>query len=229
MTNQILIAEDDITLGCFLENWLKEAGYAVTRTTNKAGALAAFKPGFYVLAVIDVRMPSARGKKINATAGLEAAAEMRKLDSSLPVLFLSASGNEDIEADALKLHGRGKCDFVRKPCGKKAFQIRVSQIARNTHLLFGPNVSIDQSSRTVIIVGETKPRQLTQQVFDLAMVFHQNENRELTRQKLIDLWGWEAGCLDESISRLRKALNDEQRNLIKTVHGIGYIYKPQNT
>ncbi|MDR2513326.1 MAG: response regulator transcription factor [Puniceicoccales bacterium] len=228
MTNQILVAEDDLNLGLFWEDWLKEMGHAVTRTTNKVDALAAFKPGLYTLAVLDMRMPSARGKKINAKAGLEAAMEMRRLDASLPVLFLSASGNEAIEADALKLHGQGKCDFVRKPCGKKAFQIRVSQIARNTHLLFGPNVSIDQSSRTVIIVGETEPRQLTQQIFDLAMVFHQNENRELTRQKLIDLWGWEAGCLDESISRLRKALNDEQRSLIKTIHGIGYIYKPQS-
>jgi CheY-like chemotaxis protein len=124
----ILVAENDIKLGLVWENWLGELGYAVTRTTNKAAALAAFEPDLYALAVLDIPMPSVQGRGINNKAGLEAALKMRQLDPSIPVLFLTASDDEDIEADALNLPGTGKMDFVRKPCGKKAFQIRVREM-----------------------------------------------------------------------------------------------------
>ncbi|MDR1011093.1 MAG: response regulator, partial [Opitutaceae bacterium] len=98
----ILVAEDNLNLGLIWENWLGELGHAVTRTTNKASALAAFQPNFYALAVLDIRMPSVQGgRSINITAGLEAALEMRQRDPFIPVLFLTASDDEDIEADAL--------------------------------------------------------------------------------------------------------------------------------
>ncbi|MDR0352006.1 MAG: response regulator, partial [Opitutaceae bacterium] len=210
MTN-ILVAEDDINLGLFWESWLGELGFAVKRTTNKADALAAFKafkPGFYALVVLDMRMPSVRGRGINNKAGLEAAGEMRGHDPAIPVLFLTASEDEDIEADALKLPRDGKRDFVRKPCGKAAFQLRAREMARNNRFPFGPHAMIDKSTHTATIAGDKTPRHLAPQVCNLAVVFDRNKNTVLSRAELLKQWGGGEASLDESIYRLRNAVND---------------------
>jgi DNA-binding response OmpR family regulator len=228
MTN-ILIAEDDLEIGLFWESWLGEMGYAVTRSTNKADTLGAFNPGFYALVVLDIQMPPARGEKtINIKAGLEAAEEMRKLDPAVPVLFLTGSGDEEIEPDALQLSGKGEKDFVRKPCGKKAFQLRVQRMLLEDRFPFGPRAFIDTNTRTATIIGEEEPRHLPPQVFDLAVVFSQNPNTRLPRERLIALWGWGEGSLDESVSRLREAVGDKARTTIKNIHGAGYIYPAYN-
>jgi DNA-binding response OmpR family regulator len=222
----VLVAENDLNLGLAWENWLGELGYAVTRTTNKADVLARFQPGFYALVVLDIRMPSVRGRRINDEAGIEAAVEMRRLDPSVSVLFLTASDNEDIEVDALKLPGEGERDFVRKPCGKKAFQLRVRRIARNNQFPFGPHAVIDKREHTATIIGGETPRHLTPQVLDLAVVFARNKNICLSRAELIAQWGWDGGSLDESVRRLREAVNDVGHTIIETIRGTGYIYKP---
>jgi DNA-binding response OmpR family regulator len=226
MTN-ILVAEDNLNLGLAWENWLGELDYVVTRTTNKAAALAAFQPGLYALAVLDIQMPSVRGRGINTEAGLEVALEMRKLDPFIPVLFLTASDNEDIEADALELPGEGKREFVRKPCGRRAFQIRVRRMARNGRFRFGPHAMIDISMHTATIDGDVTPRHLPSSVLDLAVVFDRNENITLSRVKLIAQWGGGEGALDETVRLLRRAVNDGDRTIIKTIHGTGYVYNPQ--
>jgi DNA-binding response OmpR family regulator len=226
-TDAVLVAENDLNLGLAWESWLGELGYAVTRTTNKADVLARFQPGFYALVVLDIRMPSVRGRRINDEAGIEAAVEMRRLDPSIPVLFLTASDNEDIERDALELSGKGERDFVRKPCGKKAFQLRVRRIARNNRFRFGPHAVIDKNRHTATIDGEETPRHLEPQVCNLAVVFARNENITLNRAELIRQWGGGAGALDETIHRLRRAVNDNNHTIIRTIHGTGYVYNPQ--
>jgi DNA-binding response OmpR family regulator len=68
---------------------------------------------------------------------------------------------------------------------------------------------------------------LEPQVCNLVVVFDRNENITLSRAELIRQWGGGEGALDETVSRLRRAVNDGDRTIIKTIHGTGYVYSPQ--
>jgi len=227
-----LVADDDINLSLFWEKWLEKANYTVTRVTTRDAALAAFKQGtsngiVYALAVLDMQMPNSHeAQSINAKAGLEAALQMRQLDPGAPVLFLTASLDEDIEADALQLPGHGAKAFSRKPCGMRAFQLRAQQMGRNSVFRFGPRAVINKNTRAVTITGEKNPRPISGQVFDLAQVFNQNKGKTLTYATLVAQWGWDEISLADSVSRLRKAAGDDTHAIIKTVQGAGYIYDP---
>ncbi|MDF9828104.1 DNA-binding response OmpR family regulator [Ereboglobus sp. PH5-10] len=221
----VLVAEDDLNLGLFWEEWLTRAGYTVTRTTNKADALTAFELGRFALVVLDMQMPAARGRGVNNKAGLLAAREMRRLDPDVPVLFLTAGNDEEIEADALELPGHGKTGFTRKPCGMKAFQLRAREMARNNQFPFGPRAVINTSTHTATITGAKESKRLSPQVLDLAVVFARNKDVSLSRAELVRQWGWDEASLDECIRKLRDAVNDADRTTIKTIHGTGYIYQ----
>lgn len=221
----VLVAEDDLNLGLFWEEWLMRAGYTVTRTTNKADALAAFEANRLALVVLDMQMPAARGRGVNNKAGLQAAVEMRRLDPDVPVLFLTAGNDEEIEADALQLPGNGKTGFSRKPCGMRAFQLRAQEMARNNQFPLGPRAMINTSTHEALIIGEKEPRRLPPQVLDLAVVFDRNRDVRLSRAELVRQWGWDEASLDECIRKLRDAINDDARTIIKTIHGTGYIYQ----
>ena len=232
--SKILVAEDNIELGLFWEDWLKQAGYAVTRATTKAAALAKFQPNAFALAVLDMRMPStAQSRGINIKAGLEAAVEIRRLDPTLPVLFLTASSDEEIEAKALKL----KTSFTRKPCGMEAFLIRVREMDRH-QFPFGPQAVINADTCTVTVTititkgkkkeekEEQEERHIPPQVRDLAVVLNRNKGIPLSRVELVRQWGWNESSLDECIRKLREAVDDNEHTIIKTIHGTGYMYDP---
>jgi DNA-binding response OmpR family regulator len=152
---------------------------------------------------------------------------MRQRDPFIPVLFLTASDDEDIEADALTLPGRGKREFVRKPCGREAFQIRVQEMVGKNRFRFGPHAMIDISMHTATIDGRKTPRHLQPQVCNLAVVFERNENITLSRAELIRQWGGSEGSLDETVRVLRRAVNDGRLTVIQNIHGTGYVYNPQ--
>jgi len=234
MSNKVLVADDDINLSIFWEDWLAKAGYIVTRVTTRDDALAAFTQGardgvVYALVVLDMRMPNSRqARSINTKAGLEAALDMRSLDPGVPVLFLTASNDEDIEASALELPGAGKTSFTRKPCGMKAFQLRARQMGRHYLIPFGPRAVINKNTHEVTITGEKAPRHLSPQVLDLALVFDRNKGVAMNRLQLVNQWGWDEGSLEQCINVLRQAVGDTDRKrpVIATIRGTGYLYNP---
>ncbi|RJP85222.1 MAG: sigma-54-dependent Fis family transcriptional regulator [Desulfobacteraceae bacterium] len=102
--NSVLIVDDDDQLRMSFAKLLREEGYAVrTAPTGEAG-VEEVRKAVPELLIMDVRLP-----KMN---GLEAFAEIRKIDSTLPVIIMTAFGTTGTAIEATKL---GAFDYILKP------------------------------------------------------------------------------------------------------------------
>ena len=102
--SSILIVDDDDQLRISFAKLLKEEGYSIeTAPTGEAG-VEAVKKHIPDLMIMDVRLPGMNG--------LEAFAEVRKIDSTLPVIIMTAFGTTDTAIEATKL---GAFDYILKP------------------------------------------------------------------------------------------------------------------
>jgi two-component system, OmpR family, phosphate regulon response regulator OmpR len=82
-----------------------------------------------------------------------------------------------------------------------------------------------------LLEDDNSPQPLTAMEFDLLRAFAQNPNRVLSRDRLLDLAhnrNWDAfdRSIDIRIARIRRKIERDptKPEVIKTVHGIGYIY-----
>ena len=80
--NRILLVDDDMDIVEALRAGLDGRGYSVEAFTNPSAALAAFGPGRYDVAVLDVRM--------SPFDGMELYRRLKSLDPRLRVCFLTA-------------------------------------------------------------------------------------------------------------------------------------------
>ncbi|MDR3228480.1 MAG: winged helix-turn-helix domain-containing protein [Puniceicoccales bacterium] len=157
--------------------------------------------------------------------------QIRASDPDVPVLFISGSEDDEVQAKTLELHGKGAVDFVLKPCGEKAFHARIKKMARTNVFPFGPHAVIEKNTRNAIAriqdaAGHwtTQTTQLTPMLFELVTVFMGNKGRLLNKTQLLAKWGYEEKSLVQAIFELRKAIADSKLDIIKTLRGEGYIY-----
>jgi DNA-binding NtrC family response regulator len=104
MQERILIVDDEPFNLDLLAQELREMGYAVERALNGPEALArveSFRPD---LVLLDYMMPG--------MSGLDVLRELRKGESDIPVVMITAHGSIDVAVQAMKL---GALDFITKP------------------------------------------------------------------------------------------------------------------
>jgi DNA-binding NtrC family response regulator len=111
-TNQkrILIVADDLDSSLFYELTLKDAGFYVNVYNDPLDALSKFKPKFYDILLIDVRMPRLNGFKLFQ--------KIRKKDDKVKVCFMTAF---ELYYEAMVERYpllRNVC-FIRKPISSK--------------------------------------------------------------------------------------------------------------
>ena len=82
MKIKILIVEDDINLGIVISDQLRSDGYAVTLCENGSEGLRRFNEAPYHLCIFDVMLP--------VKDGFTLAKDIRKVNTEIPILFLSA-------------------------------------------------------------------------------------------------------------------------------------------
>jgi DNA-binding NtrC family response regulator len=104
MTKRILVVEDEANLLRVLELGLKGAGYAVERASRAEPALPLVERGEVDLIVTDMKLPG--------MGGLELLRRVRDLDSSLPVIIMTAYGTVETAVEAMKA---GASDYLLKP------------------------------------------------------------------------------------------------------------------
>ncbi|MDR1283735.1 MAG: response regulator transcription factor [Opitutaceae bacterium] len=240
MIARILIAEDDPNIRQGLAATLESEGYDVTAASDGAQALVLYPQKKYDLVVLDIMMPGA--------SGYDVCRELRARDARVPVLFLTAKGEEIDKVSALKL---GADDYVTKPFGVHELLARVEALLRRARLAAAGapgNVRIPASGLPpVFTLGEARidrnrltatlpdhePSALTARELKLAEVFAAHPGAVLTRDALLNaVWGVSyfgtTRTLDQHVAQLRKKIEqkpDTPRTLV-TVHGIGYRHDP---
>ena len=228
MKAKLLIAEDDANIRAGLVATLESEGYDVTAAADGAQALKLFPQEKFELVLLDIMMPKA--------SGYDVCRELRARGARVPVLFLTAKGEEIDKVVGLKL---GADDYVTKPFGVKELLARVEALLRrarpaaaNASADLPPTFAlgaaeVDRRKFTATIAGRTSA--LTARELKLAEVFAAHRGEVLTRDVLLNaVWGVDyfgtTRTLDQHIAQLRKKVESAPDSpvTIVTVHGVGY-------
>ncbi len=216
----ILIVEDEATLGRVLCDALRGQGYDVTLATNGAEGFETFKSKHIDLVIADIMMPK--------MDGLTMVEMLRKMDSGVEVLFLSArSGAEDV----VEGFRRGGNDYLRKPFSLDELLARVAallarhpQSGNNTILNIG-NYRLDSKQWTLTINGTTR-RITARESAILAMLARHSGDVVAFSELLNEIWGddsyYNLRSLNVFISHLRNYLNSDTNVEIQSLRGTGY-------
>lgn len=232
MKARILIAEDDTNIRLGLMATLESDGYAVIAAADGDQALRLFAQGRADLVILDVMMPR--------KSGYDACRELRALDARVPVLFLTAKGEEIDKVVGLKL---GADDYMTKPFGVHELLARVEALLRRSRstsaaapaealpaaFTFGA-AAIDRRRYTATVRGR-EAAALTARELKLLETFAAHRGEVMTRDALLNaVWGIDyfgtTRTLDQHVAQLRKKVevHPDEPEAIITVHGVGYRY-----
>ncbi len=228
MAERILIIEDDPSILRGLQLNLGMEGYVVRSAADGETGLMLARSEKPDLVLVDVMLPR--------LGGLEVVREIRKDDPELPVLILSAKGQETDKVAGLQL---GADDYMVKPFGLKELLARIDALLRRrrSHGDTGASramrrigdVEIDLEARRATAKG--KVLELTSREFDLLAFFVTHPDRVHSREQLMQaVWGSRyfgtARTVDNFVARLRAHIGDdaETPRHLETVRGIGYRF-----
>jgi two-component system alkaline phosphatase synthesis response regulator PhoP len=221
---RILIVDDEPEMVRGLADNLRFEGYQTLAATNGKDGLALALQEGPDLILLDVMMPE--------LSGWDVLRALRKKDLDVPVIMLTARGEEVDRVLGLEL---GADDYVTKPFSLRELLARVRAVLRRPgprqkveEFAFG-NVRLHLRARQAFKAG--REVQLTRKEFDLLRYLVEHRGEVLTRDRLLDeVWGYEryptTRTVDTHILRLRQKFeNDPERPVyILTVHGQGYKF-----
>lgn len=222
---RVLIVEDDEAMAVALRDGFQYEGFEVTQVRDGAAALKTAAEKVVDIIILDVMLP----KK----SGLEVCKRLRSDGNTVPILMLTARGQEIDKVVGLKT---GADDYVTKPFSFMELMARVQAPLRRARgpggepesFRFG-DVVVDFRSRQV-----TKRRrevELTPREFQLLKFLIEHRGQVLTRDQLLDaVWGYESipvtRTVDTHVAKLRRGLEDDPGDprFIVTVHRVGYRF-----
>jgi DNA-binding response OmpR family regulator len=230
MGEKIVVIEDDPSILRGLQLNLGMEGYLVRSAGDGETGLALARTEKPDLVVVDVMLPR--------LGGLEVVRELRKDDPDLPVLILSAKGQESDKVAGLRL---GADDYIVKPFGLKELLARIDALLRRRRsrgetglaraIRRAGDVELDLDARTARAQGRTL--ELTSREYDLLAFFVTHPERVYSREQLMEaVWGSRyfgtVRTVDNFIARLRAHIGDdaEDPRHLETVRGIGYRFNP---
>jgi len=217
----ILIVEDEIRLADILSKQMNDAGY-MTHVANDGyiGKQLILKNN-YNLVILDINLPL-----IN---GFDLCREIRKINSSIPIIMLTALGSPDHKVAGFEV---GADDYVTKPFDIRELLARVNVFLKRSdnyvqmEKLSVADLELNLSNKTVIRAG--KRIELTSKEFLLLEVLVKNKGKLLSREAIINqVWGIDfdpgTNIIDVYINYLRKKVDkDFKQKLIHTRFGFGF-------
>jgi DNA-binding response OmpR family regulator len=225
MKETILVVEDDTSIAKGIEKNLRFEGYSVFVAPDGERGLELAVDKAPDLVLLDLMLP-----KMN---GFEVLRELRRRDIDIPVIMLTAKGEETDKVRGLDL---GADDYVTKPFGLHELLARIQAVLRRKRRFektleqasFG-QVQVDFSARSATVSG--RPVEMTSKEFDLLHFFLAREGEALQRQEILNrVWGFDYfgtdRTVDNFINRLRQKLEldpDKPRHFL-TVRGVGYRF-----
>jgi two-component system alkaline phosphatase synthesis response regulator PhoP len=222
---RILIVEDEPAMVAGLRDNFEYEGYDVISAAEGAEGLARALADDPDLVVLDVMMPR--------MSGLDVCKQLKNKRPSLPIIMLTARGQEIDKVVGLEL---GADDYVTKPFSIRELMARVKAVLRRvspqahaTEVHRFSDVEVNIRSNEVRRAG--KLIDLSAKEFALLAYFISNPAETLSRDRLLDaVWGYDnypnTRTVDTHIVHLRQKLepNPEEPRFILTVHGSGYKF-----
>ncbi|SMG30732.1 DNA-binding response regulator, OmpR family, contains REC and winged-helix (wHTH) domain [Marivirga sericea] len=217
---QLLLAEDEPSLGLILKESLESRGFKVDHCEDGEAAWNCYQGKDYDLLILDVMMPKLDGFSL--------AQKVRKVDGYIPIIFLTAKSTTN---DVVEGFEKGGNDYIKKPFSIEELIVRVKA------LLEKKSNPIHQEWMTIgkyqfhpgkqILKIEEDETYLTSKESEVLkeLMMHQNELTD--RSTILEkLWGsadfFNARSMDVYISKLRKKLEKDPELQILNIRGYGY-------
>jgi len=224
---RILVVDDEPRMIGFIRMNLELEGFQVLEASNGLEALEIVRTSLPDLVILDVMMPE--------LDGFETLRILREF-SSIPVIMLTAKGEEDDRVYGLEL---GADDYITKPFSPRELSSRVRAVLRRVEtpisapekaiLKIDDRLSIDFNRREVIVAGERIKLRPT----EYRLLYHLVENAGWTvphEQLLAKVWGYEyrdeAHYVRLYVNYLREKIEEDPSNprYILTERGVGYRF-----
>ena len=218
MKKKILVVDDEPSILELIEYNLESNNYQVTTAKDGQEAFDKVSGQTFDLMLLDQMLPK--------MSGIEVLKKMRKSDNLTPVIFLTAVDSEDNKIEGLI---SGADDYVTKPFSIKELLARIEVVLRRTS---SENKSKSFQLNTDVkgLILDGKEISLTKKEYELLEFLIRNKGIVVSREQIFDnVWGINSNSqmrmVDIQISHLRDKIEQDTKNpqIIKTVHGFGYI------
>ncbi len=224
---RVLVVDDEPRMIGFIRMNLELEGFQVIEATDGIRALEAIRTQLPDIVLLDVMMPN--------LDGFETLRMLREF-SNLPVIMLTAKGEEDDKVKGLEL---GADDYITKPFAPRELSSRIRAVLRRAEsnaatperaiLKIDDRLSVDFNRRAVIVNGELIKLRPT----EFRLLYHLIENAGWTvthEQILAKVWGYE--YRDEThyvrlyVNYLREKIEEDPAHpkYILTERGVGYRF-----
>lgn len=221
--NNILIVDDEARMRKLIKDFLVAKGYSILEAEDGEKALEVFAENSSKISLIllDVMMPKLDGWSVLR--------QIRQEDSKIPIIMLTARGEEQDELFGFEL---GVDEYISKPFSPKILVARVEAILKRTNQELKETknyggIEIDKEGRTVKVDG--KQIELSLREYELLTYLVENENIALSRDKILNnVWNYDyygdSRTIDSHIKKIRHKLGKKGK-YIKTMRGVGYKFE----
>ena len=229
---KILIVDDDPGLSSLLERFFVSKGYRARTVPNTEQMDRLLAREVFNLVVLDLMLPG--------EDGLTACRRLRGANNQIPIIMLTAKGDELSRIKGLEL---GADDYLAKPFNPDELMARVKAVLRrqsapvpgapgseDESVTFG---DYELSLATRELKRGNEIHMLTTGEFAVLKALVMNARQPLTRDKLMNLargreWDALERSIDVQISRLRRLIEPDpsKPRYIQTVWGVGYVFVP---
>jgi DNA-binding response OmpR family regulator len=225
MSIKILYVEDEVFLGKIVKETLESRGFEVVMETDGADVLRCFEDEQPDICVLDVMLPN--------RSGFEIAEDIRKINTDIPILFLTAKTQTDDLVYGFKVGGN---DYIRKPFSMEELIVRIENALRVKKelplALTGETISLGifefQVNKQILKKGVLE-KKLSYRESELIKYLYLNSNSIIDRRELLNhIWGndsfFNSRNLDVYITKIRSYLKDDPKLEILTIKGVGYRF-----
>ncbi len=223
--HKVLIVEDDDAMAVALQDGFEYEGFDVRLARDGMAGLKGARAQAPDLIILDVMLPK--------MSGLDVCRQIREEGSPVPIIMLTARGQEVDKVLGLRL---GADDYMTKPFSFLELMARVEALMRRAGRFAGPrkqvsfgDVEVDFETYCATKGGEDLA--LSPREFEILAHFVEKRGKAVTREELLEaVWGYGNGSItrtvDMHIAKLRKKIEDTPADprWVITVHRVGYKF-----
>lgn len=219
---KILLIEDDEKISKFMDIQLTNVGYFVEKAYNGKEGIEKVEKNDYNLILLDLMLPIISGEEV--------CKNIRKI-SPVPLIVITAKETLSTKINLLDL---GADDYLTKPFEMEELLARIRVVLRNKGnyttgtIITYANIKLDKNLRSAYLNDEKL--NLSKTEYDLLYYLIINRELVLSREQIIsNVWGYDylgsEKIVDVYINYLRNKIETEDKKIIHTVRGFGYILK----
>ena len=219
----IFLVEDDLSFGAVLKSYLELHDFEVDWVDDGQHALAQFNKTTFDICILDVMLPNIDGFTVGT--------EIRKINSGIPILFLTAKNLRD---DVLKGYRIGADDYITKPFDTEVLIFKLKAILKRQSGIQTKESDSYQigsylfDSKLRTIERDGTKQKLSPKEADLLKMLCDNQNELLPRETALKkIWGddgyFTSRSMDVYLTKLRKLFTEDPLVEIRNIHGSGFM------